>query len=360
MNKFCRYLSNSIRIEYGQLRPCCWFNQSVNLNDTVAVTDFLSNVESIDQWNIHTCSECLMREHNKEYSPRLESFKRKSLEGITDNSKAIIEIQIDRDCNAACLICSSSNSTTWEKYENKINNISIREVIDHKPAMLAYIEQIVKAVDFSQAKELLFLGGEPLRTDSHLELLKLIKHPENISIRYTTNGSYRPTDDVLKEWRRYKEVRVQFSIDGTEEHFNYLRWPLQWSQVENNLKFLQTKPLDNIVISPFSYTVTPFSLYYHDRYIQWATDLFGDGEAMLGKHGPWQPRGDIAMSLTAVPPELQTVIREKYGVNHYISKLLEPYNPSSLTKFQEYVNYHDQHRQTNWREVFPEMVKYFT
>ena len=356
-NNFCKYLSNAVRIEYGQLRPCCWFNYSVDLNDTVKVKDFLSNIESINDWNIQVCGECFAREQNNEYSPRLESFKRPSL---TSNGKSLIEIQIDKECNAACLICGPWNSTTWEKYEYKIRNIPIREVVSSKEATLEYINQVINTVDFSHAKEILFLGGEPLRTDSHLELLKLIDNPEDIVIRYTTNGSYRPSNEVLKVWGRFKEVRVQFSIDGTEEHFNYLRWPLQWNQVENNLKFLQTKPIDNIIISPFSYTVTPFSLYYHDRYIQWATDLFGNGEAMLSKHGPWQPRGDTPMSLTAVPPELQTVIREKYGDNHYISKLLEPYNPSSLTRFQEYVNYHDQHRQTNWREVFPEMVKYFS
>lgn len=359
-NNFCRYLSNQIRVEYDRLRPCCWFKEHADVFDTQAAGEFLSKIESIDSWKTSqgNCVECRYRESKNLFSPRLESFNREHLKDATDNSKLSIEIQIDRDCNAACLICGPWNSTTWEKYDNKIKNIPIQHIADNKLTTIQAIEKLSAKINFANVSTILFLGGEPLRTKSHLEFLNLIQHPETVTVKYTTNGSYRPDSQTMETWSKFKSIVLQLSIDGIEDHFEYLRWPLQWHQVEDNIKFFLGQSGSNIDIAPISYTTTPFSLYYHDRYIAWADKTFGNGEYMFSK--PWQPRGDTPMSLSAVPPELQRIIREKYGAGHSITNLLEPYNEQQYTRFTEYIATHDQHRNQNWKTVFPEMVPYFT
>jgi hypothetical protein len=75
---------------------------------------------------------------------------------------------------------------------------------------------------------------------------------------------------------------------------------------------------------------------------------------------PWQPRGNTEMQLNAIPPTLADAIRSKYGADHSVTKLLETYSTAKNTEFKKYINFHDQHRGTNWRQVFPEMVKYFS
>jgi organic radical activating enzyme len=362
-NNFCKYLSNQTRVEYGKLRPCCWFTESVDVVDATQVKNFQQSLNKITDWESagDRCNECKTREAKGLFSPRLESFKRGPLAEVTDDSKVSIEIQIDKDCNGACLICGPWNSTTWEKYENKIKNIPIKDVADPKIASLEFVNQLSKSIDFSNAQEILFLGGEPLRTDSHTRLLEKISDPSNIKLRYTTNGSCCPDTKTLEVWSKFKEVLLQFSIDGIGEHFNYLRWPLQWNQVENNLNHILGLKNSNVRIVQFSYTTTPFSLFYQDRYDAWANKFFQgttlDSAKMFDR--PWQPRGKTPMALGAVPPKLQKDIREKYGPEHSISKLLVPFDPAQYREFMSYIRMHDKHRQTNWFDVFPEMQSYY-
>lgn len=357
-NNFCKYLTNQVRIEYGKLRPCCWFTESVPLIHTQQALKFQEDIKNIVDWNSAKgrCDECRLRESKGLHSLRLESLQRPVFDGVVNNAATSIEIQIDRDCNGACLICGPWNSTTWEKYENKIRNIPVNKIEDPAVSSHKLIDEIVEIVDFSDVKEILFLGGEPLRTDSHLRVLKNISNPRNVTVKYITNGSYRPDSKTLSTWARFKEIAMIFSIDAIEDQFNYLRWPLQWHQVENNLQFLRELPSSNIKIKGFSYTTTPFSLFYHDRYDAWAANFFNHPN-MFSK--PWQPRGKTAMKLSAIPPELQKAIVEKYGKEHAVSRLLEPYSPAQYKMFVDYIKLHDIHRQLDWRTVFPEMQQYF-
>lgn len=359
MSNFCKFLDNQVRIEYGQLRPCCWFTSSVNVFDKEKTQQFLTDIESITDWNSAKgrCSECYMRESKGLFSPRLQSFERNTFKTASGNSKVSVEIQIDKDCNGACLICGPWNSTTWEKYNNKIQNIPVQDISDHKSNTRNYARHIMSSVDLSTAQEILFLGGEPLKTTSHLDFLRLFDKPSEVVVKYTTNGSYKPDDETLEVWSKFKRILVQVSLDAVSEQFNYLRWPLQWHQVEDNIKFILDKPIDNITINGFSYTTTPFSLFYHDRYVEWANTLFDDGDFMFGR--PWQPRGQTPMSLSATPVALQQAIVKKYGADHVISKLLEPFDQASHAYFMQFITSHDEHRKLNWREVFPEIVEYW-
>lgn len=362
-NNFCKYLSNQSRVEYGQLRPCCWFTESVDVINAEAVKTFQEELDKITDWKTANgrCNECKTREEKNLFSPRLQSLNREAFYNITDNTKTSIEIQIDKDCNAACLICGPWNSTTWEKYNNKIKGIPIKDVADPKIAAIEFINKLTTAIDFSGTREILFLGGEPLRTNSHIRLLKKIKDPANTVVKYTTNGSYLPDPETLEVWSKFKHIMLQFSIDGIGEHFNYLRWPLQWQQVEKNLRLLLEYPASNIKLTPFSYTTTPFSLFYHDQYETWAKTFFYgtgiDADDMFKR--PWQPRGNTPMGLGAVPLELQNDIKEKYGPDHSITQLLEPFSGIQYRKFINYIRENDKHRQTTWSEVFPEMQKYY-
>jgi len=364
-NSFCRYLGNQMRIQYDQLRPCCWFADDVAVDSQKDVATYQQRLHHIVDFKTAqgACAECEQRESKGLFSPRLESFE-KSMFKADDPDGVIknLEIQLDRDCNAACLICGPWNSTTWQKYEAKLKGWPISAVPSSSSATARSISKIIAHVDFSQIEKILILGGEPLRTDSHVRFLEQIKNPATTTVQYTTNGSYRPDPDTLEIWSRFKQIRLCFSVDGVGDHFNYLRWPLQWNQVQDNLTFL-LELASNIKIIPFSYTTTPFSLYYQDRYVSWAQDFFKSRSDIRADHmfaKPWQPRGATPMSLGAVPPKLASAIRDKYGDDHAIARLLESYDPVKHQEFMTYIQLHDQHRGTDWRITFPEMIPYFS
>lgn len=357
-NNFCKFLSNQVRIEYGQLRPCCWFKESVDLYDSTAASTYLQRLENITSWSDTNgnCNECYSRESKGLYSPRLESFEIQRFKQVHDNTKISIEIQIDKDCNAACLICGPWNSTTWEKY-NLNENRSTYSITHVKNDTSRFMNVIKSKIDFSSATSVLFLGGEPLKTKSHLEFLKLIKNPSQTTIKYITNCSYRPDEETLEVWSRFNQVIITASIDGIGEHFNYLRWPLQWHQVESNIMFFLSNPTSNIKMPRFSYTTTPLSIWYHDRYVSWAKTTFNNAETMFDR--PWQPQGQTPMALSAIPELLQSAIKEKYGPGHEISRLLVPFDTTQYRTFMSYISQHDYRRQISWKTTFPEMAEYF-
>jgi MoaA/NifB/PqqE/SkfB family radical SAM enzyme len=362
-NTFCRLLSNQLRVEYNKLTPCCWFKTRVDINDPSAVEKYKKRLLSIADWE-HTngdCDECLHREVTGQPSPREQSLNRLHYKDADVGKIVRLEIQIDSDCNAACLICGPWNSTTWEKYNNKLKGIPVQNIGYSQEDIDSSIESINKNFNLNNLREILFLGGEPLRTDNHLKILNTIRNPENIILNYTTNGSYKPNDKTLEMWSKFKRVILTFSIDGIGKQFEYLRWPLNWQQVEENLKYILELKNSNIRFSRISYTTTPFSLYYHDTYVDWGRTFFANTYVDITQifDMPWQPRGDTEMELSAVPENLAQIIKEKYGAEHNITKLLVPFNIEKYKKFKKYIEYHDKNRGQNWQEVFPEMIPYF-
>jgi hypothetical protein len=71
---------------------------------------------------------------------------------------------------------------------------------------------------------------------------------ENLEENKNSWGDYQ--DKVIKNiielWKKCKSVQINVSVDGIDEHFNYLRWPLQWSQVRDNIRFILDQQLQNL------------------------------------------------------------------------------------------------------------------
>ena len=107
-----------------------------------------------------------------------------------------------------------------------------------------------------------FFGGEPLFTDTHLKFIKHIPYPEQVILHYTTNGSIYPNDMILEEWKKFKTIIFAASLDGIEEQFDYVRWPLPWNKVSKNLMRLrENKDIWNIIFR-VEFTVNFLNAYY--------------------------------------------------------------------------------------------------
>lgn len=365
MSNFCRYLTNQQRFVYGKIQPCCWITRTADMSNPDEVEQYQQWLYSIKGW-VPECSFCLHREKNNMHSPRLESLR--STPDYQAGNIVSFEFQIDRDCNGACLICGPWNSTTWEKSTPELREYEIDFDLENKSTVSTYIKQIKSTVDFSQTLKLLFLGGEPLRSDTHVEIIKevqQVKSLDQIQIEYITNGSIRPSDETIDLWKKFKRVTLILSIDAVGEHFNYLRWPLKWHQVENNIRYLLDLNIPNLRFT-CSYTVTPFNIFYHETYVNWAKKFFNGVDSKIVNIDrffaqPFSASG--IMNTSAIPNSLQQEIRDKYQIDvaggHPVTKLLKDFNPTDYQTFMNYVNLHDHHRRTNWRTVFPEIQQHF-
>jgi hypothetical protein len=99
-------------------------------------------------------------------------------------------------------------------------------------------------------KQVYFAGGEPLLIKEHkLFLEEIIRqgYADKILVRYNTNGLL-VNDEIIELWKKFKKVKVGFSIDAVGDRNYYIRYPSDWAIIERNLHKLDSTP-DNIQVS---------------------------------------------------------------------------------------------------------------
>jgi hypothetical protein len=358
---FCKFLTNTYHFTYDVVKPCCWIQDTkVSILDHDKIKTEFSRLNQINDWTPE-CNYCYKLEAAGTQSPRtiaeIEPIFVKEHE-VGETIK--LELQLDEDCNAACIMCSDFNSTTWKKYnENTVKSKKIK--IHHKTTVEERIAAVLATVNFDTVRQIHFFGGEPFNTDTQLRIIKLIKHPEHTNLVYVTNGSTFPCEETRELWKRFKHVNVAVSIDGIGEHFNYLRWPLQWHQVEDNLRTYRDMIDVNFDVNS-SFTGSSLNLYYIDRYTAWATEFFKDVKLNKLRYFNWfkNPHPVVGtMNLECVPTDLKVAIGDKYGTDSRIYKIIDQFNEIKYQKFIEHLEFHDQHRKLNFRTTFPEVAKYW-
>jgi hypothetical protein len=364
---FCRYLTNQYRFEYNQLSTCCWTTKKVDTDNPDEIEKYFDWARNLTDWD-PACRRCQNMEAKGPDSPRIRANKRPWLFGFDTNDQpgdiTTLEFQFDAECNGACLICGPKNSTTWQKY-NTTDGKEIKKIIDisNEVTRSSRLDVVKELTKFDKIRQITFLGGEPLKSNFHLTIMEEInkvKSLNDLRLTYVTNGSMRPDAKVINLWKECKSVQINVSVDGIGEHFNYLRWPLQWHQVCDNIRFILDQKLPNLKLTS-SYSINPFNIFYHDRYVAWAKEFFKNDDANSVIPFFKNPfRTDGVINLNSVPNKLKYEVYRKHGRMYpNLIKLIEMYKEDSAVKFLTYIREHDKKRNLDWKEIFPEIVPYF-
>ena len=72
-------------------------------------------------------------------------------------------------------------------------------------------------------------------------------YADKILVRYNTNGLL-VDDSIIDLWKKFKTVKVGFSIDDLSERNHYIRYPSDWDTIVQNLHKLDNTP-NNIHVS---------------------------------------------------------------------------------------------------------------
>lgn len=167
----------------------------------------------------------------------------------------VFKIDTSFNCNAACIMCGASASSFWAKLTKQKYSDSVT------------LEDIEKKVNYSTAIAINFRGGEPLLSRTNFQVLeKLLENNNNkCSITFTTNGSIELNKKQIDLLSKFKNLGFNLSIDASEKAFEYIRYPLSWKKLNENLQEYR-KLTDNISVSC---TITNVSLLYYDRLVEW-------------------------------------------------------------------------------------------
>ena len=163
-------------------------------------------------------------------------------------------------CNSTCVTCDSGASSAWAPLEKKMGGFI-------SPLLSMTKDDINQNLNFEELITLNFVGGEPLYEKLNFYILEKLIENNNTKcfISVTTNGSVDVSDYNKELLKKFKNVNFNISIDGVGPVFEYLRYPLKWDKLLENLEFFRTIT-DNISVSN---TTSNMNLINHYETTSW-------------------------------------------------------------------------------------------
>jgi sulfatase maturation enzyme AslB (radical SAM superfamily) len=364
LNTFCSLPWVGLDVSpQGSFKPCCKYSNTLasNIDDYFASTE----LESVKQDFLagkrpEGCARCWRDEDAGLESKRQLDFKYTfgSVAPELDGLK-VISMPFGNTCNLACRICSSSASSRWYtealRLRDKIPEIVVR---DHKKFYKdqTFMTEIVSRTNNPVLFE--FPGGEPFLTGKkeHLSFLRDLSKTDasNLKLHYVTNTTIMPDTEFWDIWKLFKNVDLQLSIDGIGSHFEYNRWPADWTQSYKHIKEYQRlqQQYSNIQLS-ISHTVSIFTVYYLPEFISWC-ESEGLPDPYLGLLT--EP---LHYSTKSLPLPVAMAISERLTLPKLekIARDLLDNNSNDFDKFANYVTIIDDDRKQNFSSTFPELYQ---
>ena len=218
LDHFVRFNSNGTLSRCGHMVAPPQFDTLAQLESSEWLADIKHKP---DTWP-KECVRCQQTEQINNTSIRRNAIEFDKKQTRTDYLS--VGGVLDNICNSACQSCNSQLST-------KIGSLISRDytVIDNSGAFWQLPLERVVHLDIN--------GGEPSASKNYRNILKNIP-PSVVSIRINTNCS-TVIPEIKELLERGIHVTVTVSLDGIGRIHDYVRWPIQWENFEQNLKAYQ-------------------------------------------------------------------------------------------------------------------------
>ena len=267
-----------------------------------------------------------------------------------------LDLMFDISCNLACRTCGPHSSSLWQKHL-KSNNIAFKSIND--TAKTDEMIAMLKTLDLSRLETVVFGGGETLLGQGYWTVAELLldlvpNAKQQLTVCFQTNGTQTISARNLETVSKFKAVKLNVSLDGVGERFEYLRWPATWLQVTDNLAQLLDSCPDNVEFL-IEETLSIFNLYYTNELKSWAADNFSVSKWQYPIHVSSHPANKI-FALAHVTQEYVDALTAEH-------KLLLPRDwQEDSAKIQEMIatiDQFDQIRQQDWQQTFPEVADFY-
>ena len=248
-------------------------------------------------------------------------------------------------CNSTCVTCNSGPSSAWAPLEKKIGLVpAVSESMTQ--------EQIDGNLDYKNLVMLNLVGGEPLYEKLNFYILeKLLEHGNtNCFIAVTTNGSVALNADQKSIFAQFNNFNFNLSIDGVGPVFEYMRYPLKWDKLLENLDFFRTIT-KNISVS---YTTSNLNVLYHHETIAW----FNQNNLNYHFSPVINPRH---FRPSALPRAVKDKLVNKYGLTKDLEFLLgtahTEQDDADFKKLLEIVHVQDSVKDISIHDYLPEFCQ---
>ena len=252
-----------------------------------------------------------------------------------------VDAAIGDVCNAACRTCGPTSSTLWQQEQG---------IIPIKPEK---VEVFWKVIDnnLDCVLQLDFGGGEPWLNDIDQQIdlcQRLIDQgrAKHVKLRYNTNCSLYPKK-LIDFFPYFRSVELTLSIDGTEEQFEYARYPLKWTKAyENVQRLIELEQAHKNIVLTVNYTVSVLTFLYAEKFLEWSR---GVGLPRVNWNFVYHP---AVYSITSMDQEAKTKLPE----SAMFYDLIATKNvPNWRQDFLELTDKLDKQRKQSLKQSLPEL-----
>ena len=239
----CPYIKNAVRINHdGNMVPCCSFKgESEYFVGTNTVDEYLESAWVNDlETTLETgqypkgCWECMKQEQQG-----LKSIRQDNLSGF------YVDIVVGNVCNSDCGMCGPERSS---KIVSRLKHhplpVGLVDPEDDRFLVYAGTDNTFKLNEMTGLSELLnrathvkLIGGEPFLVKEIWATLESLNKNVNLSIITNASTISDYQFDILKQ---FKNLSINVSTEGVGNHYEWVRYGLQWDVFSKNAIKLKT------------------------------------------------------------------------------------------------------------------------
>jgi len=173
-------------------------------------------------------------------------------------------------CNSKCMICSHTRSSSWVPDAEKLG-IKIEEQYKYKKNLLPGVDIFFDNFDLDDLRYVEFHGGEPLMQSYPADFLKKIKKLDQLIVKFNTNLTVLPSNDLNALLKKCKRVDFLLSVDDIGERYEMLRYPGKWDIFVKNMEIIKKQNYRTMAYNALS----SLNIFYAVEFYKWATKNFG-------------------------------------------------------------------------------------
>ena len=420
-NTLCIYAFTQLALKQWQgsikdATPCCNMLNS-GIKDPMKIKNDLENKElTIEEIFNHetfqnlrkqmlngekpkACQGCFKSEELYNTSYRLSSSGYIDVLGeieYNNPSIQILDLSTGDSCNLRCRMChpDTSNQLRIDSKMFKKNGFdydknqpgwwNTNEFLENNSENKSYFSPGLDSDQWQDLKTHLKTvkiikasGGETLMSRSFIDFLDYaIKHDfsKNIELHIHTNGT-KFNKPMLKRFEKFKSVSPDFSIDGVNKIFEYIRYPAKFTDLEKNLvNFFSSNA--NTPKFHINFVLMSYNIHYIEDTIKWAIEFANRLGKFVKLHVDLVNPIGRNIDVKWLPPKIISPIisslekYEDYSKNNcfinikkainYMRVSIEnySYNDDMLKRFKEETENFDLVRNQSYRDYcHPEIVK---
>lgn len=212
----------------------------------------------------------------EDITDRIEYAQTHNGELSNDHLAFDFQLSIGNLCNLACKMCNPGYSTQYQKFYNKLDNITTPIVSFDWPVTQSLPEIFKDHIDSIQ--RIFFTGGEPTLIPEVVNFIDYLSSNPNITIWPSTNCT-NLNKNLLDSLSKFNEIWLNLSLDGMDDIAYIQRTPSNWASIEKNVDMLinwineqtkQGKQIRTTLITTVTlinlHHVLDFWKYFSDRY----------------------------------------------------------------------------------------------